>query len=122
MQVVQDPRIHNGPQRNTVKFQKPNGARTGDTVSDDSDGDDEADSSANEDDDDADVEETDAFALSDSVPVCQTGRISKNGGMFDMNAEAVGGAEREGSNESDEDDYAAIDAISDSEVSNESER
>lgn len=118
MQVVQDPRIHGGSQRNGLKYKKPIGARTGDAVSDESDGDDEADSSANEEDDDDDVEEPDVFALSGSVSARQTGLVSKNVGMIDKNAQATGGAEDEDSNESEEeDDYGAIDEISDSEVS-----
>lgn len=116
MQVVHDPRIHGGSQRNGLKFKKPIGARTGDAVSDDSDGDDEADSSANEEEDE-DADETDVFALSGSVPICQTGHVSKNAGMFDQDVQASEGAERVGSNESEEDDYGAIDEISDSEVS-----
>lgn len=86
-------------------------------MSDDSDSDEEADSSATEGEDDADTGDPDVFALSGSVPVCQAGRVSKNVGIYDQNAQAVGGAEREGSNDSDEEDYGAIDEISDSEVS-----
>lgn len=116
MQVVQDPRTHGASQRNILTIKKSGGNSTGDTVSDDSDSDDEADSSDNEE-DDGGIDDADVFALSGSVPVRQAGHDAKNVGMLGHSAQAVGGAELDESNDSDEDDYGAIDEISDSEVS-----
>lgn len=116
MQVVQDLRSQGASQRKILAVKKAGGIRTGDTVSDDSDSDDEADSSADEE-YEVDAEDADVFDLSGSISVCQAGHSSKASGIIDSHAQASEGAELEDSNESDEEDYRAIDAISDSEVS-----
>jgi hypothetical protein len=132
MKVFQDPRKpsrgapkamhrHNKPLKSNIK-KIANGTRTGDVISDDSDGDDEGDSTANEDDEDDD-DDADVFALSGGPRMKRNangrlaGRMSDDVNMFDAD-QAVPGAERESTNDSDEEDYNAVDEISDSDDSN----
>lgn len=94
-----------------------NGTRTGDAVSDDSeDGDGEGDSSSSEDEDD-DIDEPDGFALS-GAPRIGNGVLSRLAGLSPADADmldagqAVGGAEQ-----LDEEDYGAVDDVSDGDES-----
>jgi hypothetical protein len=104
----------------------PNGTRTGDVISDDSDGDDEGDSSANDDDDDEEDDDNDAdvFALPGGPRIGKNatgrlaGRMPEDVDMSDAD-QAVAGAERASTNDSDEEDYGGVGEISDSDESEE---
>ncbi|KJX92626.1 hypothetical protein TI39_contig5838g00004 [Zymoseptoria brevis] len=133
MQVFQDTKItrQGVPKSKHNKNKKPlkssikkmaNGTRTGDAISDDSDGDDEGELSGSDEEDEEDDDDADVFALSGGPRIGSNangrlaGPMSDDVDMFDDD-QAVAGAERASTNDSDEEDYGAVDDMSDSDDS-----